>query len=1239
MSSPEVSLLHVRRVLIANRGEIACRCIRACKQLNITSVSIYTRSDSTSLHVSEADESAPLKGEGTSAYLDIDDILDIAKRLRIDAIIPGYGFLSENVDFARRVTEAGMVFAGPSPESISEMGLKHRARHIAVSSGLPVIPGTDLLSTENEALQSAQELDFPVMLKATGGGGGMGLQICYSPDEVSSAFSNVQSRGEALFKNSGLFIEKFYPRSRHIEVQIFGNGQQVIHFGERECSIQRRHQKVIEESPSPFVEARPGLRERLTSCATRYASALNYKSAGTVEFLVDDDTGDFFFLEMNTRLQVEHGITELCYQVDLVALMLRQADYEMAGQVGIPSSELLMLQRDGPVGSAIEGRVYAEAPAKGFAPCPGLLQEVSWPTDPDFRVDTWVQSGQQVTPFYDPLLAKVIVHTNSRQTTIEKMSSLISTEVRLKGLTTNLDYINSIIKSDSFARGATLTSYLDKTFKYNPPIIEVLTPGTFTTIQDLRGRHGIGHGIPRRGPMDSISSRIANILVGNDAGTEVLEVLLSGPEVSFSSDAVISVCGAKALITIDGIEKPMWSRQLVRAGQILRIGFVSGSGCRLYLAVKGGFPDIPLTFGSKSTTPSLKFGGIQGRQLQTGDLLTISEESAEWARHSWEYTLPSDLHLSSDIKEIYVMQGPHDSDDIMTAQDREMLYSASWKIGHNSNRSGIRLTGPKPEWARKHGGAGGAHPSNYLDYGYPSPGGVNWGGDFPVIFSNDSPNIGGLICSSTVVSADLWKLGQLAPDADIKMVPVSYETAVGLAAKVDSYLLSVTQAVKQETTVSVGKGPNLNMPSCLIGGMNAVLKFVEAAGPQRPKVIYRQGGDCFILIEFGEQVPDITIIARVRLLVEKLQAQQPSLLLTPHISCLTVEFNPQTTSRETLLSSLVEIETSIELSMDMKIPCREFRLPVVMDHPAIAECIQRYMETTRSKAVYLPDNLEYLRKANGIDTRREVFNFVPKNEFLVVAVGFLSGAPMMYPLTSRGLVGQKYNPTRVSTPSGTLGLAGSILSGYPVEQPGGYMMLARTLPMWDTYGTKPGFSNQKPWIFEPFDLIKFYEVSIEEYDRLEGQFLAGKYRWDMSHSTFNLRAAYEKLHSFKADADHTAYLERQKSGLAEQVEIEKRFHEEWQAAMSHHDVMSNGETENQGGMSITSPMAAKVWKVEVKVGDVLESGTKVAVLEAMKMEVSVYASEEHGGATVASVVRQAGATVKAGEPIIAIEIV
>jgi urea carboxylase len=360
--------------------------------------------------VRDADEAVLLPGSNATAYTDEEVILDIAKEKQVDAIIPGYGFLSENAHFARLAGDAGIAWVGPSPESIEAFGIKHTARNLADKANVPIVPGTKgLVDGEDAAAKEAERIGFPVMLKATGGGGGMGLITCNKVGEVRDGFRIVQSRGKTLFKNSGVFIEAFYPASHHIEVQVFGNGQgQAIHFGERECSIQRRHQKVIEECPSPFVEKHPELRKKLGDAAVRLAESIRYGSAGTIEYLVDDESGEFFFLEMNTRLQVEHGITELCYNVDLVELMLKQADAQLAGRYGLDGKTLKDMQRSGPIGSAIEARVYAENPLRDYAPSPGLLQKVEWKDVPGSRIDTWVFTGVRITPNYGTILCLVI---------------------------------------------------------------------------------------------------------------------------------------------------------------------------------------------------------------------------------------------------------------------------------------------------------------------------------------------------------------------------------------------------------------------------------------------------------------------------------------------------------------------------------------------------------------------------------------------------------------------------------------------------------------------------------------------------------------------------------------------------------------------------------------------------------------------------------------------------------------
>lgn len=782
-----------------------------------------------------------LEGSNSAVYTDAEQIIKIAKDKNVNAIIPGYGFLSENADFARIIKDAGIAWCGPSPEAIEAFGIKHVARGLAEKAGVPIVPGTKgLVESAEDAVQAADNIGYPVMLKATGGGGGMGLVTCKKAEEVREGFKMVQSRGKTLFKNPGLFIEKYYPSSHHIEVQVFGNGHgTAIHFGERECSIQRRHQKVIEECPSPFVEKHTGLREKLVTAAVSLAESVEYGSAGTIEYLVDDESGDYFFLEMNTRLQVEHGITELCYDIDLVKLMLQQADAELAGKKGLDSDRLKSLQPTAPKGSAIEVRVYAENPLRDYAPSPGLLQAVEWADLPNTRIDTWVYTGSTVTPNYDPLIAKLMSYGESRVETLQTMQSLLAGS-RICGPPTNLDFLTTIIETETFRSGNTITSFLED-FKFESAAIDVISPGAYTLIQDLPGRPSVGKGIPQAGPMDPIAFSLANILVGNNRSTEGLEITLSGPELRFVKPAVVALTGASMEAKIDGRAFPMWTRVHVKAGQRLKIGKTTGPGCRAYLAIYGGLPTIASYFGSKSTSPLVAMGGYQGRQLAPGDLLAITKTIPEELL-SGTVALPDNLvpRYSNDWT-VLAMVGPHD-EGYFLPEDIDMIYNTEWKISHNASRSGIRLVGPVPKFSRKDGGEGGAHPSNLVEYGYPL-GALNWTGDDPCIFPVDAPNFGGFVSSTTIIKAEWWKMGQLKAGDSLKYKRVSLEEALRLRKQNDTFLEGVEMALKSREVFDKIQPIDADFkPKGDYG--KSILWYMEAQGNQ-PQVRYRQV--CFSL--------------------------------------------------------------------------------------------------------------------------------------------------------------------------------------------------------------------------------------------------------------------------------------------------------------------------------------------------------------------------------------------------------
>jgi acetyl-CoA carboxylase biotin carboxylase subunit len=442
------------KVLIANRGEIAVRVIRTLREMGIASVAVYSDADRTSLHVRMADEAAYL-GASPSAesYLRIDRILDAARRHGAEAIHPGYGFLSENADFAAACADAGVVFIGPSADSIRAMGSKTEARRLAESAGAPVVPGLSRgLRDGAEARRVASEFGYPVLLKAVGGGGGKGMRRVDREEEIEAALRDASSEADRAFRNPEVYIEKLVEKPRHIEIQLLGDRcGNLVHLGERECSLQRRHQKVVEECPSPFVVSRPGLREKMGEAAIRVARAAGYYNAGTVEFLVDS-AGNFYFLEVNTRLQVEHPVTELVTGLDLVRLQLQIA----AGE------RLSIRQEDvGWRGSAIECRVYAEDPYNNFFPSPGKITRLTRPSGPGIRLDGCVYDGWTVPIDYDPLLAKLAVWASTREDAIARMLRALG-EYDVGGIKTNIGFFRHILDDPAFRAGALHTQFIDE---------------------------------------------------------------------------------------------------------------------------------------------------------------------------------------------------------------------------------------------------------------------------------------------------------------------------------------------------------------------------------------------------------------------------------------------------------------------------------------------------------------------------------------------------------------------------------------------------------------------------------------------------------------------------------------------------------------------------------------------------------------------------------------------------------
>ncbi len=564
------------KVLIANRGVISRRITRTLRKLGVGSVAVFSEADAHSLHVVEADEAILLGPPPVAeSYLKIDRILEAARLTGAQAIHPGYGFLSENADFAEACEKAGLAFIGPTPRQMREFGLKHTARAIAEQHGVPLCPGTGLLANVGEAAAAAERIGFPVMLKSTAGGGGIGMRVGWSNDEVAEAFESVQRLSQSNFQDTGIFVEKFVARARHIEVQIFGDGKgRVLALGERDCSAQRRNQKVIEETPAPGLseEQRAGL----FAAAIKLGEAVEYRSAGTVEFIFDADTGAYYFLEVNTRLQVEHGVTEEVTGVELVEWMVRLA----AGD-----TTFLDRYEDRRRGHSIQVRIYAEDPNKNFQPSCGVLTEVSF--HESARCETWVEDGTEVTPFYDPMLAKIIVHAADRAEAIARMQAALDGTL-FGGLESNLEYLRQIIATPDFADGKIITKSLGE-FQYLPRTIDVLDAGTQTTVQDWPGRTGFWNvGVPPSGPMDALAFRYANRLLNNPESAAGLEIMMTGPTLRFNAGTEIAITGADLQAELNGIRAPRWQAIEVLAGDVLRMRGVDGPGLRAYLAVRGG---------------------------------------------------------------------------------------------------------------------------------------------------------------------------------------------------------------------------------------------------------------------------------------------------------------------------------------------------------------------------------------------------------------------------------------------------------------------------------------------------------------------------------------------------------------------------------------------------------------------------------------------------------------------------
>lgn len=1189
-----------KKVLIANRGAIAARIERTLKKMGIKSVAVYSKADRDSLHVENADEAVYLgSGSVKETYLDVAKIIDACKKTGAEAVHPGYGFLSENTDFASECEKNGIKFIGPTSEQIQIFGLKHKARELAVKAGVPLLPGTGLLDSVDEAAESAKKIGYPVMIKSTAGGGGIGIRICKNEKELRDAFDKVKHLAESNFNDSGVFVEKYVRKARHVEVQIFGNEfGEVTAIGERDCSVQRRNQKVVEESPAPNLSDET--RKKMYAAAESLAYVASYRSAGTVEFLYDENSQGFYFLEVNTRLQVEHGITEDVMGVDLVEWMIKEAAGELKNIKSLVKK---------PSGHAIEIRVYAEDCLNNFRPSTGKLDDVEF--SPKARVETWVRKNIEITSLYDPMLAKLIVHAPNRVEAVKKMLSVIE-ESKIYGVTTNLEYLHSLLKSDDYKKAKIFTKMLDD-FHPEENALEVLDGGVQTTVQDYPGMVGFWTvGVPPCGAMDSYSFRLGNKILGNDEGAAGLEMTLRGGSYKFRTSTSFCVTGADMGAALDGEKIPMFTALKAAAGQILKFGNAK-KGMRTYLLVAGGI-DVPKTMGSASTFVDGKFGGHNGRKLRTGDVLKLTKNCRVDEIASFPLEFTTEITNSWTIG---VLPGPQPTSEYLKPEFLKTLTTSEYTVNFNSARTGIRLNGPIPEWVREDGGEAGLHPSNIHDNAY-AIGSLDLTGDQPILLGPDGPSLGGFVCPVTTASGEMWKLGQLHPGDKIHFELLTLEQAEKIRKDVEKNLDF------EYTKITLPKPEKLDADYAVLAKGNE----------DGTDFMIRLQGEENVLIEYGKMELNIELRFRVHILMTELEKSNlPIIDMTPGIRSLQVHFDIKKISAREITKKIVEVNKNLKELDSITVPSRVVKLPLSWDDPQTQLAAKRYQETTRPDAPWCPSNPEFIRRINGLDSIDDVKKIVFAADYLVLGLGDVYlGAPVATPVDPRHrLVTTKYNPARPWTPENAVGIGGAYLCVYGMEGPGGYQFVGRTIQMWNPLRETKFFKKGKPWLLNFFDQIKFYPCSADEILKFRDDFLRGKFEIQIEETNFNLGKYKKYLESIKDSA------KRFKDHQEAAFEAERQ---RWHEKGLDHFVSETPETSHtevqipDGCDAVNATVPGCVWKIVRKEGEKVKKGEQIMIMESMKMEFPVIATED---GILSKIYAKPGEQVEAGQVMAAVK--
>eukprot|EP00397_Hematodinium_sp_SG-2012_P000295 GEMP01000295.1.p1 GENE.GEMP01000295.1~~GEMP01000295.1.p1 ORF type:complete len:1869 (+),score=378.91 GEMP01000295.1:296-5902(+) len=1285
--------MKIKRILVVNRGECALRIFRTCAKMHIATAAIYTEDDCESLHVAGGDIAFTV-----SDYTNMGDILTVVRSLVERecgpiGVHPGYGFLSESAVFAAMMSdEPSVIWIGPSPRVMEQLGLKDKARQFVKEIGLPINEGSPIVHSAAQAARWVHDnnMDYPVIIKPIGGGGGVGMRIAWTEDDLNDemTFAKMQDLCTRFFgtEGSGMFVEKYIQDARHIEVQVFGDGQgNAIHLGERECSVQRRHQKVVEESPSPGIS--PTIRAELCKHARHLAQYIHYESCGTVEFIYDSRSEQFFFLEVNTRLQVEHGVTEMVNgNIDLVEWMIRQAD----------KSEPFDICRTfawNPSGHCIQVRVYAEDCNSGFRPSPGVLQAFDLPpvesrdsrrdallrdetklsaTSDITRFETHCSRGFTISEKYDPMIVKILQWGPTRYAAVTRMRHLLK-DCTIHGTPNNLPLLQQFIATRIFEEGRTFNTTLEHYVKHHfrSTSFEIVKVGSNVTVQDFPGRTQQGMwrvGIPPSGAFDHLACRLANSLVSNAEDAAVLECLMLGggtpTTLLFHCNTTVSITGVPCQIrkltsgtqNMDDGDDRDFFRTLLQyvafsvskgeAIELTREKTDAPEGCRVYISIHGGV-DVPKYLGSRSTFTPGEFGGYQGRFLRPGDVLQIGAPSCPLTPQQDDdgddecvaghvgvvgKMLPRQLWpVYKKNWRIGVLPGPRANPDFMTDEDVCMLHSSEWQVHHDSNRMGIRLIGPKPEWARASGGEGGSHPSNIHDEVY-AVGTINFTGDMPIIIAHDGPSLGGFVCPITIVQSELWKIGQVKGGDTITFVLMTLEEATRTKLEQDHFIRTLHQASNLPYPTSIRDHPALwalqdsNIPT------RAVIFEKQPTALGHPGMEVRLAGDKHLLVAYGPMVLDLALRMRIHFLENALldPSVRPDGLeeTAPGVRSLQIRYDPIKLPLSRLLELLCWVDdTRVGEDISSKsVSSRVFRLPLAFNSRGCKEATEKYSKSIRDDAPYLPCNIDYVAKNNGLASHDEVYERLFRASYMCLGLGDVYlGACCAVPVDPRDrMITTKMNPARTWTEEGTVGLGGAYMCIYPMDSPGGYQLVGRTLPIWNTWGkNQPSiFSADKPWMLDMFDQIRFYPCDEAELDKMREQFRRGIYVPEMQFEEFHLGEHQMFLDSIEHEV--VPYKAQQQAAMEhmnhEEVLSQHRLEatRRQQHCSNHHTEDTDvpcflganiGATKNdipKGHIGVEANLRANVLEIKTQVvPHAVAAGDILLVLEAMKMQIQI----------------------------------